>query len=205
MFRNLGLDLNLPTEPSLPAGNEFDEFVTLYNALRQMQDSLSEAAGLITVAEENRADANIFELYLLGRHTITVFEAGTDIVTGQPCQVYNAGGEAKVRQPAQFYTVNAVEGGNAAAASSGFMPLFSVSAGQKVACAGYGLEIPLPGAVPGQRFGLNSSFVMQAYSGKIAPYYTQNLYLITKYYMQIGICINANKLFVCPIQWNSAL
>lgn len=204
MFRNLGLDLNLPTEPSLPAGNEFDEFVTLYNALRQMQDSLSEAAGLINVAEENRADANIFELYLLGRHTITVFEAGTDIVTGQPCQVYNAGGEAKVRQPAQFYMVNAFEGGNAAAVSAGFMPLFNVSAGQKVACAGYGLEIPLPGASPGQRYGLNSSFVMQAYSGKIAPYYTLKLLLTTTYYMQIGICINANKLFVCPTQWNSA-
>lgn len=204
MFRNLGLDLNLPTEPALPAGDEFDEFVTLYNALRQIQDGLSEAAGLITLSEENRAAADIFELYLLGRHTITVFEAGTDIVVGQPCQVYNAGGEAKVRQPAQFYLVHALEGGNSSALSAGFMPLFNVSAGQKVACAGYGLEIPLPGAVPGQRFGLNSSFVIQAYSGKIAPYYTLSFLLLNKYYMQLGICINADKMFVCPTQWNSA-
>lgn len=201
MLRNLELDLNLSVDPSLPPGEEHEEFKTIYNALRQLQDGLADAVGLVSLSKENRANSGMFELYSLGRHTFTVFEAGTNIITGQPCQVYNVSGEAKVRQPAQFYEQHTFEGGRAAAKAAGFMPLFNAAAGEKVACAGFGTEIPFPGAVPGYRYGLNSSFVLQAYAGKIAPYYTNNLLLDFYWYMQIGICINNNKLFVCPTHW----
>lgn len=201
MFRNLELDLNLPVDPSLPPGEEYAEFKTIYNALRQLQDGLADAVGLVSLSKEDRAKSGMFELYSLGRHTFTVFEAGTNIITGQPCQVYNASGEAKVRQPAQFYEQHTFEGGKASAKAAGFMPLFNAAAGEKVACAGFGTEIPFPGAVPGYRYGLNSSFILQAYTGKIAPYYIVSGLLINYHYMQIGICINSNKLFVCPTQW----
>ena len=204
MARNLDLDLNLPTDPGLPPGEEYDEFRKIYNALRQLQDGIAEAAGLFTLAPEDRGGSDMFELYTLGRHTFTVFEAGTDINIGQPCQIYSVGGEAKVRQPAQLYFINAFEGGAAAAMASGYMPLFNAAAGQKVACAGYGGEAPLPGAVPGQRYALNTSFVMQAYTGKIGYYYTVNSLLINVYYMLMGICVNENKLRTFPTYWASA-
>ena len=156
------------------------------------------------MAKEDRAGADMFEIYTLDRHTFTIFEAGTDITIGQPCQVYSAGGEAKVRQPAQLYFINSLEGGAAAAQAAGYMPLFNASAGQKVACAGFGAEAPLPGAIPGTRYALNSSFVLQAYTGKISPYYSVNLLLINVYYMLIGICVNANKLRTFPTYWASA-
>lgn len=194
MARNLDLDLNLPTDPGLPPGEEYDEFRKIYNALRQLQDGIAEAAGLVTLTAEDLNGATALALHGLATRAILVFEAVTDITVGQIVQLDYPTNPTKVKQPATVVadpSYNDFTGGLYVG-----MPLFNCAAGQHVAVGISGAVVPLPGAQLGYGYVLNQSRLIEGFfNATYPPYFTYSLDGAVGYYL-IGYCVEANKLLV---------
>jgi len=185
------LDLNLPTDPGLPPGEAYDEFRRIYAALRNLQDGISLASGLITYDQESLAGLNPLSTYLLGNQCILIFEAQTNIAIGEMVEGVTVGSVLKVKQPIDVTFDD-----------SGFpdwdryigMPLFACSAGQHVAVATkYGVA-PKPGAVCGYAYHLNTSLVLTQTTDVTAPYFFVGEAEAAAY--TAGFCVEDNKLIL---------
>lgn len=200
--KSYGIDLQLPLVPDGEPGAAYTEFASLYKILNQLQDAISSAAGLVSLVPGDSAGAGILELFGLNRYNYLLFEAGTNIVAGAPCQVYNVGGVAKVRQPPLSYLVSQAGGGNdggrECAEAAGYMPLFSVSAGQMVAVAGTGAVALATGAVKGSRYSLNTSMALQGSAGDVTHFLVQTNVITIRRYMYMGYCIENGVLLCFP-------
>ena len=186
------LDLNLPTDPGLPPGPEYDEFRAVYSALRQLQDGISLASGLVVYDQESLQSLAPLATYTVGSQTILIFEATTAITVGELVQAEPVGGVLKVKQPltlvadATYFAWDRYVG----------MPLFACSAGQHVAIATrYGVA-PKPGALCGYGYDLNTSLaVVQTTTGVPGYYYVGDgggeAVIFT-----VGYCIEDNKLIL---------
>lgn len=195
MARNLDLDLNLPTDPGLPPGEEYDEFRKIYNALRQLQDGIAEAAGLVTLTDDDLNGATALALHGLATRAILVFEAVTDITIGQIVQLDYPTNPTKVKQPATV--INDPSYNDNAGGMYVGMPLFNCAAGQHVAVGISGAVVPLPGAELGHAYVLNQSRVLSDYYNVVYPaYYHFNTLTSDAGYYLIGYCVEANKLLV---------
>lgn len=157
--KNYTLDLNLPVQPTIPDGPEYEEFLTVYKALNALQDGIAEVGSLVGVDPDALELLDVYSLYLDGSRNMFVFEAATDIAVGEPVMLDFSAGYAKVRQPAivpptgfNYAQVNYVIG----------FPMFACLAGQKVLIGSKGAVVPAPGAVVGQQYQLNSSGLKQS-------------------------------------------
>lgn len=205
--KSYGVDLQLPVVPDYDIGPEYAEFTSLYKILNQLQDAISISGGLVSISSSETGDVGLLELFGLNRNGYLIFEAGTDITVGAPCQVYDVGGVAKVRQPPQYY-LQPMSGGNASggfddggrgcAEAAGFMPMFNATAGQLVAVAGTGGVALATGAVKGLRYGLNSAMALQGTAGEITHFHADTYGFLIKNYMYMGYCIEDGVLLCFP-------
>lgn len=189
------LDLNLPTDPGLPPGEEYDEFRRIYNALRQLQESISENAGLVSIDPENLSGSGVMELYALSLQSIMVFNASSAITIGSPVMFNFAEGLGRIKQPVvqhidpEIFDISVTH-------VLGF-PLFNCSAGETVAIVGTGGVAPFPGAALGYGYALNSSYVPQAYNSVNPPLvHTPEFEGDGAVVITVGLCLEANKLLV---------
>lgn len=188
------LDLNLPTDPGLPPGEAYDEFRKIYAALRNLQDGISDAAGLITFTGEAGESVSAFYLYGLSLRGVLVFQALTDIVVGQVVQIDPATNPPKVKQPCTLYIEPSIVDYHGAR-WIGF-PLFNCSAGQHVAIAVSTAVAPLPGAVPGYAYALNSSLNVTAFASVNPPAVRVSSEDGSVLIACLGFCVEADKIVV---------
>ena len=188
------LDLNLPTDPGLPPGEEYDEFRKIYAALKNLQDGISEAAGLISFTAEDGEVVPPTYLYGLSHRGILIFEALTNINIGQVVQLDIATNPLKVKQPCTLYIEPSI-GDYHGARWVGF-PLFNCSAGQHVAVAVSTAVAPLPGAVPGYAYALNSSLNVAAYASVNPPAARASISDGSLLIACLGFCLESDKIVV---------
>lgn len=191
---NYDLDLNLPTDPGLPPGEEYDEFRKIYAALRNLQDGISEAAGLISFTAEDGEVVPPTYLYGLSNRGILIFEALTNINIGQVVQLDTATNPPKVKQPCTLY-IEPTTGDYHGARWIGF-PLFNCSVGQHVAVAVSTAVAPLPGAVPGYAYALNSSLNVAAYASVNPPAARASISDGSLLIACLGFCLESDKIVV---------
>lgn len=183
------LDLNLPTDPGLPPGEAYDEFRRIYAALRQLQDGIGEAAGLINFSSGGSLNENPLQLYGFSRATVLVFTAQTDIVLGELCQIGAFSGQARMFQPISyiFSERSLIE-----ATRFSFMPLNACTAGQKVAVTYMGGIAPKPGATVGSSYCLSSGKLVVPYTSSEPPQFYTSANLDAS--MIVGQCLVAGTI-----------
>lgn len=191
MAVSYNLDLNLPTDPGLPPGPEYDEFRAVYAALRQLQDGISLAAGLVTYDQESLAELAPLDTYLIGSQAILIFEALTDIAVGGLVEGVAVGSELKIQQPV---TLAVDSGGFPAWDRYLGLPLFACLAGQHVAVATrYGVA-PFPGAVSGYGYHLSSGLAVVQTTNFIPDPYLADAGEAVAF--SVGYCIEDNKMIL---------
>lgn len=188
------LDLNLPTDPGLPPGEAYDEFRRIYAAMRNLQDGISDAAGLITFTGEVGESVPITYLYGLLNRGILIFEAATNINIGQMVQLDVTTNPPKVTQPCTLYIEPSLVDYHGAR-WIGF-PLFNCLAGQHVAIATSTAIAPLPGASPGYAYALNPSLLVTAYATAYPPVIVNDPEAGSVIACTVGYCLEPNKLMV---------
>jgi hypothetical protein len=188
------LDLNLPTDPGLPPGEAYDEFRRIYAALRNLQEGISEAAGLISFTEDDAESVGVTYLYGLLNRGVLIFEAVTNISIGQLVQLDITTNPPKVRQPCTLYIEPAISDYHGAR-WIGF-PLLNCSAGQHVAIGLTTAIVPLPGASPGYAYALNSALNVTAYASAYPPVIVSDPEAGSAIACTVGYCLEPNKLIV---------
>lgn len=197
--KNYALQLGLPVVPDLPPGERYKEFLQLYTSLNQLQDGISDAAGLFSFVDLNAADVPADELYIIRRGAYIVLTAATAITVGQPVQLTTDTPEAKVRQPAAYHSTNGDGIIDTHFNVIGF-PYRNCAVGEKAIIGLDGAVVPMSGANVADLFYLNRSFtVSKIAGGGFFTWYYPNVDVIDAqlaFFMSLGYCVVPGKMIV---------